>query len=129
LLTSSEKRVQYQLSGRETTDTGQAEPGAKRENEMAMKIQVSLGYGSMGMAYRDLADDEIPAMVAAAAAEMGYGVDVVSQKLTSGGTLWLSRADGIKIRGYDADAAQDRAVKLASDRQRRMSADGYGRDK
>lgn len=34
LLTHLEKRVQYQLSGRETTGTDLKEPGAKQENEM-----------------------------------------------------------------------------------------------
>jgi len=95
---------------------------------MAMKMQVSIGYGSMGMAYRDLADDEIPAMVAATASEMGYSAETVGQKLAAGGTLWLSRVRQTKIRGYDADAAQARVVQQAADQQRRMSADGYGKD-
>jgi len=95
---------------------------------MTMKMQVSIGYGSMGMAYRDLDDDEIQAMVAATASEMGYSVETVGHKLAAGGTLWLSRVRQIKIRGYDADAAQARTVQQAADQQRRMAADGYGKD-
>lgn len=56
MLTCFDNRVQYQLSGRETTGTGQAEPGAKRENEMktnkqlmtiARKLRSSLGKPGM----------------------------------------------------------------------------------
>lgn len=41
ILTPLEKRVQYQLSGRQTTGTDQAEPGAKRENKMASKYNIT----------------------------------------------------------------------------------------
>ena len=90
-----------------------------------LQIQVSLGYGSLGMVFETVDASEQSAFIAQAAASMGYTPEVVASKLAAGGTLWLDRATDRKIRGYDAEAAERLASQREADRQQRLAADGY----
>lgn len=92
------------------------------------QIQISIGYGSLGLVFRAVQPEEMPAFFRQTAAAMGYSVEVVEQKLAAGGTLWLNRAEGRKIRGYDAVAYNAVLEQREVNRQKAMAADGYGRD-
>lgn len=92
---------------------------------MAYQIQVSIGYGSIGMVYQAVQAADIQTFVQQAANQTGYSTEVVQEKLNSGSTLWLNRALGQKIRGYDAVAAELLAAKQDDARAQRQSADGY----
>lgn len=90
-----------------------------------VQLQISLGYGSLGMVFAPAKQDELPALLEQTAQQMGYTVDQVEGKLAAGGTLWLNRAMDRKIRGFDAEAAARVAAERDAQRQRRMAQDGY----
>jgi len=92
---------------------------------MSMIIQKSVGYGSMGMVYVDIPESEIEQAVEQTARVMRFTPELVRTKLSAGGTMWLSRADEQKIRGYDSAAELAREEKQESDRASRRAADGY----
>lgn len=95
---------------------------------MTAQIQISLGYGSVGMVFKNVEPSDEPALIAQTAATMGYTAAVVAAKLAAGSTLWLDRAAGQKIRGYDAEAAELAATQRETQRQQRAAADGYFRN-
>lgn len=90
-----------------------------------MQIQISLGSGSLGTVWRDVEAAELDGFIANSAAEMHTTTDSVEASLAQGGTLWLCRADGTKIRGYDAAAAALRAQQQELARRERTRTDGY----
>ena len=95
---------------------------------MAYQVQVSIGQGSLGIVYQAVEASDLPAFVAQAAAANGYTAEAVQAKLNAGSTLWLDRAAGRKIRGYDAAAAELLAAQQAAARAQRQRADGYFRN-
>lgn len=73
ILTPLEKRVQYQWSGRQTTGTDQAEPGAKRENKMSKTITVNTQHGANGPWVTDFSAPANARNLQEAAAHPGSG--------------------------------------------------------
>ena len=92
---------------------------------MTIELQVSIGYTSIGLMFRAIGKDELPALIAQAARETGYTAEIVEAKLAAGGTLWIDSAADRKIRGYDAAAAEAATVRREAQRQERARADGY----
>lgn len=90
-----------------------------------IEVQISIGYTSAGLAFRAVTIDELPALVACCAAETTQTVAVVESKLAQGYTMWLSRAEQTKIRGFDAAYVAQQAAKRAAELAARRSTDGY----
>ena len=90
-----------------------------------IQIQESIGQGSMGLAYRAVAAADLTALVAQCAAGTGQTVETVASKLAQGYTMWLDRAAGHKIRGFDADAAAALETAREAARVERAGHDGY----
>lgn len=91
------------------------------------KIQISIGDGSMGLVYRDVRDGEMQSLIERAATETGYTAAVVTDKLNHGSTLWLNRAEGQKIRGYNTGEAQDLIARQIA-AEAAAASDGYLND-
>ena len=89
------------------------------------QIQVSIGNGSLGMMYRAVSPADLPALIELCAAHTAQTVESVTAKLEAGKTLWLNRLEERTIRGYDAEAAAQRAALQTAARAQRASADGY----
>ena len=90
-----------------------------------IQIQESIGQGSMGLVYRAVSPEDLTALVAQCAAGSGQTVETVNAKLALGYTMWLDKAAGHKIRGFDAGAAATQASAREAARVSRAAADGY----
>lgn len=95
---------------------------------MAIKIQVSIGFNSLGLAFRAVEPAELVALIETAARNSGRTTETIAAKLAAGCTLWLDRAAGLKIRGYDANAAAAVAARQDAERTARLTDDGYLHD-
>lgn len=90
-----------------------------------IQIQESIGQGSMGLVYRAVAPADLTALVAQCAAGTGQTIETVSAKLARGYTMWLDKAAGHKIRGFDSAVAATQALARETTRVSRVAADGY----